>query len=170
MCLAKKVFALPNFFDMDKASVSIFDEIADFSNVECYRILFGETKIDTFVIGIPYKLNGDAVTFESGAIENPKINKIIVDIDSDTDNIYQIKFIKHLSGSITCMMINDWCDFPVDFDEYGYKLHYIVKEFNDKVKEHKKCWSLLSSRGCKIHNYKFQEDIYSVYVLTRKYA
>lgn len=97
-------------------------------------------------------------------------NKIIVDIDSDTDNIYQIKFIKHWSGSITCMMINDWCDFPVDFDEYGYKLHDIVKEFNDKVKEHKKCWSLLSSRGCKIHNYKFQEDIYSVYVLTRKYC
>ena len=42
------------FFDMDKASVSIFDEIADFSNVECYRILFGETKIDTFVIENDY--------------------------------------------------------------------------------------------------------------------
>lgn len=97
-------------------------------------------------------------------------NKIIVDIDSDTDNIYQIKFVKHWYGSITCMMINGWCDFPVDFDEYGYKIHDIVKEFNDKVKEHKKCWSLLSSRGCKIHNYRFQEDIYSVYVLTRKYA
>ena len=48
-------------------------------------------------------------------------NKIIVDIDSDTDNIYQIKFIKHLSGSITCVLINDWCDFQVDFDKYGYK-------------------------------------------------
>ena len=97
-------------------------------------------------------------------------NKIIVDIDSDTDNIYQIKLIKHLSGSITCLMINGWCDFQVDFDKYGYKIHYIVKEFNDKVKEHKKCWDLLSSRGCKIHNYKFQEDIYSDYVLARKYA
>ena len=97
-------------------------------------------------------------------------NKIIVDIDSDTDNIYQIKFIKHLSGSITCVMINDWCDFQVDFDKYGYKIHDIVKEFNDKVKEHKKCWSLLSSRGCKIHNYKFQDEIYSDYVLARKYC
>lgn len=97
------------------------------------------------------------------------LNKIIVDIDSDTDNIYQIKFVKHWYG-ITCMMINGWCDFPVDFDEYGYKIHDIVKEFNEKVKEHKKCWSSLSSRGCKIHNYKFQEDIYSIYVLMRKYA
>lgn len=97
-------------------------------------------------------------------------NKITVDIDSNTDNIYQIKFIKNCWGSITCMMINDWCDFPVDFDEYGYKLHDIVKEFNDKVKEHYKCCSKLSSMGCKIHNYRFQEDIYSIYVLTRKYA
>ena len=94
----------------------------------------------------------------------------LLDIDSDTDNIYQIKFIKHWSGSITCLMINGWCDFQVDFGKYGYKIHDIVKEFNDKVKEHKKCWSLLSSRGCKIHNYKFQEEIYSVYVLTGKYC
>lgn len=38
------------FYDMDKASVSFSDEIADFSNVRCSRIVFGETKIDTFVI------------------------------------------------------------------------------------------------------------------------
>lgn len=97
-------------------------------------------------------------------------NKIIVDIDSDTDNIYQIKFIKHLNGSITCGMINGWCDFTVDFDKYGYKIHYIVNDFNYKVKEHNKCCSKLSSICCKIHNYRFQEDIYSEYVLSRKYC
>ena len=96
-------------------------------------------------------------------------NKIIVDIDSDTDNIYKIEFVKHWDNSITCSMINDWCDFAVDFKEYGDKIHDIVKEFNDKVKEHKKCWDKLSSRGSKVQNIRFQEMIYEVYVKEKLY-
>lgn len=38
------------FYDMDKASFDFSDEMADFSNLNCFRIVFNENSIDTFVV------------------------------------------------------------------------------------------------------------------------
>lgn len=46
------------------------------------------------------KLNGNAVTFESGAIENPKINKIIVDILEGTYPAFHNRDCKYFDKSL----------------------------------------------------------------------
>ena len=46
------------------------------------------------------KLHGNEVTYESGAIENPKINKIIVDILEGTYPAFHNRDCKYFDKSI----------------------------------------------------------------------
>lgn len=81
------------FYDMDKASVSFSDEIADFSNVRCSRIVFGETKIDTFVIENNYiSISSDKQTV---TLKSPIANSGYLfeyDVYSDGDSLKKTAF------------------------------------------------------------------------------
>lgn len=81
------------FYDMDKASVSFSDEIADFSNVRCSRIVFEETKIDTFVIENDYisiSSNKQTVTLKSPIANSGYLFEY--DVYSDGDSLKKTAF------------------------------------------------------------------------------
>lgn len=53
------------------------------------------------------KLHGNEVTYESGAIENPKINNIIVDILEDTYLVFHNRDCKYFDKSLKCKYTMD---------------------------------------------------------------
>lgn len=48
------------------------------------------------------KLHGNEVTYESGAIDNPKINNIIIDILEDTYLVFHNRDCKYFDKSLKC--------------------------------------------------------------------